>query len=101
MIYHVITQQAWEQAKLQGYYEAPSLATEGFIHCSKKEQVAGVLERYYKNAGDLLLLHIDEYKLHAPLTYELSPSVNEAFPHVYGVLNIDAVSEVSFVNQAL
>lgn len=101
MIYHVTTRQAWEQAKQEGYYKSPSLATEGFIHCSKKEQVAGVLERYYKYAEDLLLLHIDEYKLQASLQYELSPSVNEAFPHLYGVLNIDAVSEVSVVNQVL
>lgn len=95
MIYHVITKTAWQGALQQGFYAAPSLATEGFIHCSKKEQVAGVLERYYTNVNDLLLLHIDESRLKAELKYEVAPSVNEAFPHLFGQLNIDAVVEVS------
>ncbi len=95
MIYHVITKTAWQQALEKGFYEAPSLATEGFIHCSKKEQVQGVLERYYKNASELLLLHVDESKLTVKLKYELSPSVNEEFPHLYGGLNLEAVVEIT------
>ena len=95
MIYHVVTQQAWEEAKVQGWYAAASLDTEGFIHNSKQEQVAGVLDRYYKGQKDLLLLHIDETKLTAPLKYELAPSVNEEFPHIYGRLNLEAVCEVT------
>jgi uncharacterized protein (DUF952 family) len=95
MIYHVVSKNLWQQALQQDYYEAASLATEGFIHLSKKEQVAGVLNRYYKNATDLLLLHVDENKLSSPLKYELSPSVNEEFPHLYGKLNLDAVVNVT------
>lgn len=91
MIYHVVTTTNWQKAVQQGFYETPSLALEGFIHCSKKEQVSDVLERYYKGVEDLLLLHIDETKLTAPLKYELAPSVNEAFPHIFGRLNLDAV----------
>jgi uncharacterized protein (DUF952 family) len=91
MIYHVVTQANWQQALEQGFYEAPSLHTEGFIHTSKEEQVKGVLERYYKDQNNLLLLHIEESKLTAPLRYELAPSVNEEFPHIYGRLNLDAV----------
>lgn len=94
MIYHVVTEANWQKAMQQGFYEAESLAKEGFIHTSKAEQVAGVLERYYKNESNLLLLHIDETKLTAPLKYELAPSVNEAFPHIFGRLNLDAVVEV-------
>lgn len=91
MIYHVIDKKIWENAVQQGYYEAPSLHTEGFIHAGRQEQVAGVLERYYKGKTDLLLLHIDESKLTAPLKFELAPSVNEMFPHIFGPLNTDAV----------
>ena len=91
MIYHVIADKDWQSALPQGFYEAASVATEGFMHCSRKEQVAGVLERYYKGQDGLLLLHIDENKLTSPLKYENSPSVNEDFPHIYGRLNLDAV----------
>lgn len=95
MIYHVVSKLLWQQALQQGYYEAASLAAEGFIHLSRKEQVAGVLQRYYKNVPDLLLLHVDESKLTAPLKYELAPSVNESFPHLFGRLNLDAVVGIS------
>jgi len=94
MIYHVISNSDWQKALQQGFYEAPSLAAEGFIHCSKTGQVAAVLERYYKGQTDLLLLHIDENKLTVPLKYELAPSVNEEFPHIYGRLNLDAVKTI-------
>ena len=91
MIYHVIRKADWEKALLLGRYEADSLHTEGFIHNSTAGQVAGVLDRYYRDEKDLLLLHIDETKLTAPLRYELAPSVNEMFPHLFGPLNLDAV----------
>lgn len=95
MIYHVVNKPNWEKALQQGFYEHPSLAIEGFIHTSKKEQVQGVMERYYSGQTDLLLLHIDEDKLTAPLVYELAPSVKQEFPHIYGRLNLDAVVEVT------
>jgi uncharacterized protein (DUF952 family) len=91
MIYHVVTSADWEKAQQEGSYAAASLALEGFIHTSRKEQVAGVLDRYYKGQTGLLLLHIDESKLTAPLVEELAPSVNEIYPHIYGRLNLAAV----------
>jgi uncharacterized protein (DUF952 family) len=91
MIYHVTTHTAWQQALSDGYYQAPSLLTEGFIHLSQAEQVQGVLKRYYQGQQNLVLLHVDEAKLLAELKYELAPSINEMFPHLYGKLNVDAV----------
>jgi uncharacterized protein (DUF952 family) len=34
MILHITTHTAWEKAKMKGEYSAPSLKSEGFIHCS-------------------------------------------------------------------
>jgi uncharacterized protein (DUF952 family) len=97
MIYHVVSETNWQKALQQGFYEADSLQAEGFIHTSKEEQVAEVLERYYKDRSNLLLLHIDETKLLSPLKYELAPSVNEEFPHIYGRLNLDAIIKVTAI----
>ncbi len=91
MIYHVTTKQDWENALKEGFYEATSLHSEGFIHMSTKDQVQGVLERYYSGVNDLILLHVDESRLTAPLKYEQSPTLQQDFPHVYGRLNLDAV----------
>ncbi len=94
MIYHVVNKKNWQKAVQEGFYEAASLAAEGFIHASKIQQVAGVLERYYKDQQDLLVLHIDEHKLTSPFTYVFSTSVNDEFPHIFGRLNLDAVINV-------
>ena len=96
-IYHVTTKQEWDEAKQKGFYAAPSLETEGFIHCSEAQQVDGVLKRYYQGKDALLKLVIDPQKLNPELKYELAPSVNENFPHVYGPINLDAVVSVQEV----
>ena len=93
-IFHITTREDWEQALSKGFYEAESLHSEGFIHCSTDQQVEGVLRRYFSGKKDLVKLVIDTTKLKSPLHYELAPSVNEEFPHIYGPLEVDAVKEV-------
>jgi uncharacterized protein (DUF952 family) len=93
-IYHITTREVWEQAQTTGQYEVPSLKEEGFIHCSMEDQVQRVLERFYSDRKDLLLLCIDSRKLLSQLVYEWAPSMEATFPHVYGPINTDAVTEV-------
>jgi len=97
IIYHITTADEWKQAIRNGEYEAPSLHTEGFIHCSTQHQVAGVLERYFSGKTGLVKLTIDTELLHNELKFELAPSINEEFPHVYGTINLDAVVGVESV----
>jgi len=99
VIYHVTTIQEWHAAKEKGFYTAPSFEAEGFIHCSEAQQVQGVLERYYHGKTNLLKLEIDTDKLKSKLQYDLAPSVNEEFPHVYGPINLDAVIDTEMIPQ--
>lgn len=97
MIYHITKRDDWEKALSNGVYTAASLQTEGFIHTSSLNQVTGVLERYFENESDLVLLHIDEEKLVSPLKYELAESVQDVFPHVFGPINLDAVTKTQMI----
>lgn len=90
VIYHVVSAEDWASQEKSSSYAADSLLSEGFIHLSTKEQVAGVLERYYQDVPDLLLLHVDADKLVHELKYERATN-NELFPHLYGPLNKDAI----------
>ncbi|MDX1937558.1 MAG: DUF952 domain-containing protein [Flavihumibacter sp.] len=94
LIYHVTTAANWAAAQESGAYEVASLKAEGFIHCSKEEQVAGVLQRYYAGQTNLVKLVIDTDKLKPSFIYEWSPSTADTFPHVYGPINTDAVVDV-------
>jgi len=90
MIYHIATFEDWEAHVSNATYEPAGYALEGFIHCSMKEQVPGVLQRYYAGVKNLILLHIDESKLMPELKYEASTN-DELYPHLYGPLNKNAI----------
>jgi uncharacterized protein (DUF952 family) len=94
MIYHITTKLEWEHALTVKKYEAASLHEEGFIHMSHEHQIEGVLSRYFQGKTDLVKLNVDETKLKAEIKNELSPSLQESFPHVYGAINLDAVVDV-------
>lgn len=94
-IYHITTQEKWDLALKQGFYEADTLVNEGFMHCSTADQVPGVLERYYKGMTGLVKLTIQKEKVERPLVFELAGSINEVFPHIHGTLNLDAVVAVN------
>ena len=92
-IYHIVTPEVWGFFKNKDFYEAESLPTEGFIHCSFANQLEGVLDRYYKNAGRVLILEIETDKLTSKLVNE--PSTNdEVYPHIYGEINRKAIIKV-------
>jgi uncharacterized protein (DUF952 family) len=94
IIYHITSNADWNTALKKEMYESPSLAEEGFIHCSQKEQVDGVLKRYFSGKSGLVKLVIDTDRLKSRYVFEWSPTTQDTFPHIYGPLNLDAVLEV-------
>ena len=98
MIYHLTDRATWADSQAAGEHTSSTrgvtLAEEGFIHCSTAEQWRGVVERFYADATDLLLLHVDESQLTAPLVYEQLGDAPEPFPHIYGPIPLNAVVEV-------
>ena len=100
-ILHLASNNAWLGAVKSGIYRADSLSTQGFIHCSKPSQIVGVANTFYRGQHGLVLLVIDPSKLEAGLKWEppAEPEPTHAregdlFPHIYGPLNIDAVTEI-------
>ena len=93
-IFHIVVYSDWQAQQNADYYQADSLATEGFIHCSDQHQTDGVVERYYANVPQLILLEINPALLEAELKYELAPS-GEEFPHVFGKINRSAIINIT------
>ncbi|MEP7047111.1 MAG: DUF952 domain-containing protein [Ilumatobacteraceae bacterium] len=95
MIFHITDAATWAGSQRNGQHTGSTrgidLAEEGYIHCSTAAQWPGVLARFYSGATDLVILHIDEHKLTSPLAYEQLPGMSEAFPHIYGPINLDSV----------
>ena len=94
IIYHLILEADWERARSAGEVRPPSLAEEGFIHCSQDEaQMLAVANRLYSGIDGLLMLEVDTGRLSWPVRQELSRS-GGIYPHIYGPLNTDAVARV-------
>jgi uncharacterized protein (DUF952 family) len=95
ILLHITTQTLWNMAQGLGRYSAPSLASEGFIHCSTPAQVVATAERFYAGQHGLILLVIDLERIQAEVKYEAgTDKPGELFPHIYGTLNLDAVTRV-------
>ncbi|WP_068250387.1 DUF952 domain-containing protein [Janibacter corallicola] len=90
---HIAFESDWSAAQAIGTYPVSTrgrlIADVGFMHCSAPDQTAGVLERFYADVTEpLLLLTLDESALaERGLEVRFEPpaaGVSELFPHVYG-----------------
>lgn len=95
-IFHITPRQQWQAVQQQGVYRCESLETEGFIHCSTLPQVVRVANLFYAGQSGLVLLCIDGDRLQAELRYDAveTDSGSEAFPHIYGPVNLGAIVQV-------
>jgi len=94
-ILHATFRICWSAAQKDGAYTADSLASEGFIHCSKADQILRVANLLFAGQHGLVILVVDPTRLTSELRWE--PGVNlatELFPHLYGPVNLDAVVRV-------
>jgi uncharacterized protein (DUF952 family) len=96
---HIVTPAEWAAVRGTPAYAPASLETEGFLHLSATEQLPATADRHYRAAGRLLALGVDPDLLAAELRWEHVPSRGEAFPHVYGPLNLDAVVALAVLTE--
>lgn len=95
--------QLWRCIGRDGY-APPSLAREGFVHCTAgRDLVLQVARDYYADLDEpLVVLAIDPARLAARLVFEAPAPIagggtahlasGALFPHLYGALNLDAVT---------
>jgi uncharacterized protein (DUF952 family) len=94
-ILHVASRTDWLDAKNSCNYTADTLATEGFIHCSRREQVLRVANAIFAGQRGLVLLVIDPRRLRPEVRWEPGADrPEELFPHVYGPINLESVVRV-------
>ncbi len=97
IVFHLAFAADWDEARRAGAYRMSTrgrtLDEEGFVHCSRADQVATVAANYYAGATDLVLLHVDTDRLTSEVRVERVGE--DEYPHVYGPIDVDAVVEVT------
>ncbi|MEZ4731670.1 MAG: DUF952 domain-containing protein [Caldilineaceae bacterium] len=94
IIYHMLPERVWQaQAKTEPY-RADSLATEGFVHCTREaERLVEVANRFYREIeGAFVILCLETEQLQAEVRWEVADG--HCFPHVYGPVDPAAVVDV-------
>jgi uncharacterized protein (DUF952 family) len=91
-VFHITERGAFAAALESGAYEAESLHSEGFIHCSTRAQILRSAARFFGGRAGLILLCIEAERLGPLLRYEAADS--EVFPHCYGPIPLAAIPAV-------
>jgi uncharacterized protein (DUF952 family) len=83
---------AAETAQLQRdgvFHGSPADIADGYIHLSCAHQLAATLDKYFIGVSGLMLAAVDLTRLR-DVRWERSRN-EQIFPHIYGVLPLDAV----------
>jgi uncharacterized protein (DUF952 family) len=97
VILNIISRSEWTDAQAAGERVTPSLAAQGFVHCSDPGTVTLPANRRYAGRTDLLLLVVDPTLVPSPVRWEEGDPPHPDglwFPHVYGPIPVAAVVAV-------
>lgn len=96
--FHLVAREVWETQRGGDAYIPEAFAADGFVHCTDGEtNVIDTANRYYQaDRRDYVVLSIDTDALTAPVRYEDAAQI---FPHVYGPIEVAAVTSVRRVER--
>ena len=88
--YHLVPDAAWDSRDRAAPYSAPSLAGEGFIHCTDGEQaMVDTANRHYREApGSFVVLTVDLDATGSPWRFDDDSGI---YPHICGPIAPAAV----------
>jgi uncharacterized protein (DUF952 family) len=98
--YHLVPRERWAAHDPDAPYAAPSLESEGFIHCTDGEaaMVATANKFYRDDPGDFVVLTLDLDATGSPWRID---EPGKPYPHVYGPIDHRAILAVRPFRRAL
>ncbi len=101
-IYKVLNLEEWSRAQTSGVIITELDQKDGFIHLSTASQLNATLSLYFSKEESVVLLQIDHSQTHQQLKFETPSPLgnrNSSFPHYYGDLNTNFVSNIWHLNR--
>ena len=93
-IYKICSAAAWREAEREGVFRGSADdVRDGFIHFSSAAQLPETVRKHFFGLTDLLLIEVGTDALGGALRWERSRN-DELFPHLYGKLDLAAVTAV-------
>ncbi len=92
LIYTMVRGADWDEAQRLGYYVGSADdVRDGFLHLSTAAQLRGSAAKHRAGEAGLVLVEVDAARLGEALRFEAAGSRPGLFPHLYGVLPLEAV----------
>ncbi len=83
-VYKIFTEDEWALFQETGEFSGSADdLRDGFIHLSTREQVDGVIEKFFANKGPLHVAEFSTFEFAAMLRWEKTTS-GETYPHLMG-----------------
>jgi uncharacterized protein (DUF952 family) len=111
-IYHLVTESEFQTQAKGDTYLPTRFDQDGFIHCTgEPSTLLAVANDYFSGVEEpILVLVIETAKLTAEVRFEPPAPVAgggtshlaeaQLFPHIYGPLNLDAVTEIGVLRKS-
>lgn len=98
LTYHLVPAEVWASADPARPFEAASLATDGFVHCTDgAAEVVMTGDRHLcDDPRPYLVLTIDLDRVGSPWRYDIPGS---PYPHIYGPIDRSAVVAVTPIDR--
>ena len=93
-IIHSLKEAIWNNYKNKKYYGEVSIDKCGFIHCSEISTYKWVAPNFANETDSYVILVIDTDRLENKVVWEDLGNFGVEYPHIYGLLNTDAIVEV-------
>jgi uncharacterized protein (DUF952 family) len=93
ILVRITNKASWEHAKTLNVFHG-EFEDEGFVHLVKPEQVLKIANVSFAGRSDLLLLVLHRAKIYSSIHEADLYDTGELFPHLCGVLNLEAVMMV-------
>lgn len=96
-LYKILSVNEWERSKTQEFVQLPK-EDEQFIHLARGDQLDRIIEKYWANVSEYVLLKIESNQLSGRLVLEANPGGTNKYYHLYeGSIPLKAVVEVQKV----
>lgn len=93
-LYKIVSKEEWQQSQLRNSVVL-SPKDQAFIHLAKEDQVASIVQKFWKNK-EFFILKLSTNKLIGRLVYESNPGGTTLYYHLYdGRIPLEAVENVS------
>jgi len=94
IIFHIIDKTELENIEGSRYYKPASLENEGFIHCSRINQLVRVAQNHYRHSNGIFIMAVESTQAGNPVIFEDLYNLGEKYPHIYGSIEMTAVKNI-------